>query len=425
MRENEFEKRVREKMDQLGFEPSESVWIGVDKEINKEKKRRAPLFWLFFVSGLLLAGGAYYFNTNKNTTRIIPNKNTENQIAKIPVMETRSKKQTEQPLSRIMRGPTAAPQNAGDNRQPLSRKMRGSTAKPKQVTVASSLNQKTVAHARGISAGKKTVDAKTSVKSKETHDAGQVAAAAGAGDIVVNNYNNQSAKTDAEKSNKKIPDSTAGNMISSTTQNKTKKNSVAGATTAKMKEQKKKSSTWKIGYTAGLGSSNLNQNLFNSVKTLSPVNYATLNAPPVTNGGNNNNSSSEISPGFSFDAGAYVSRNLSKRLSFSAGINYHYYSTTIRTGIKINTTLVTSNSMGQLITATSYYDNGNSQTFTNQYHFIEIPLSVNFQINKSKRTPFIWELGLTPGYIVSSNALYYDPNTNVYFENYLQPKKYR
>ena len=84
MREDEFEKRVREKMEHLGFDPSESVWTGVDKEINKEKKRRMPLFWLFFVSGLLLAGGAYYFITNKNSSGIIPDKNTGNTIARIP-----------------------------------------------------------------------------------------------------------------------------------------------------------------------------------------------------------------------------------------------------------------------------------------------------------------------------------------------------
>ena len=76
-----------------------------------------------------------------------------------------------------------------------------------------------------------------------------------------------------------------------------------------------------------------------------------------------------------------------------------------------------------MITAASYYENGNSQAYTNQYHFIEMPVSVNFQINKSKRIPFNWELGITPGYIVGSKALYYDPNTNVYFNNYLQPNK--
>ena len=67
MHENNFEKQVREKMDQLGFDPTDSVWERVDKEINKEKKRRMPLFWLFFFSGLALAGGAYYFLGYKNS----------------------------------------------------------------------------------------------------------------------------------------------------------------------------------------------------------------------------------------------------------------------------------------------------------------------------------------------------------------------
>jgi len=44
-------------------------------------------------------------------------------------------------------------------------------------------------------------------------------------------------------------------------------------------------------------------------------------------------------------------------------------------------------------------------------------------LTKSKRNPIIWELGLTPAYIVSSNALYYDPNTNIYSNKYLQPNK--
>ena len=66
MRENEFEKQVRKKMDELGFDPSEAVWAGIDKEINREKKRRRPFFWLLFCSGLLLAGSGYYFFTTKN-----------------------------------------------------------------------------------------------------------------------------------------------------------------------------------------------------------------------------------------------------------------------------------------------------------------------------------------------------------------------
>ena len=63
-------------------------------------------------------------------------------------------------------------------------------------------------------------------------------------------------------------------MISGEKENKSKKDSVISSATAKNKEKKTKESSWKWGFTGGVGSSNLNQNLFNSVKTLSPVTLA-------------------------------------------------------------------------------------------------------------------------------------------------------
>ena len=71
MHENNFEKRVQEKMDQLGFDPSDTVWTAIDKEINKEKRSRKPFFFLFFLSGLLLAGGGIYFGMVKNSANNI------------------------------------------------------------------------------------------------------------------------------------------------------------------------------------------------------------------------------------------------------------------------------------------------------------------------------------------------------------------
>ena len=432
MQEDEFEKRVREKMDHLGFDPSESVWAGVSREINKEKKRRMPLFWLFFVSGLLLAGGAYYFVANKSSSGIIPDKKPENTIAIIPEQKLGNKKQTAQsalPAAELQKNSSNRNMGEADNKQHqysgslLINQIRADKTtipgkKPAYNTVAA--KSKKTDKTEGTDSDKKPAYNTVAAKSKETDETGQGIAAAGTADIVINNYSSKPAKTETEKEHKKGTDSTAGKMVSAERENKSKKDSVISSATAKNKDEKTKSSGWKIGFTGGLGSSNLNQNLFNSVKTLSTVTFSNLS---VTPGGYINNSSSEINPGFSFQAGAFVTRNLSKRISFSAGLNYHYYSTTMRTGMKINTTLVTTNSFSQTITANSYYENAQTQTFTNQYHLVEIPLSVNIQLNKSKRIPFIWELGLTPAYIVSSNALYYDPNTNLYFSNYLQPNK--
>ena len=56
MHENNFEKQVREKMEQLQFDPAETVWLNVDKEINKEKKRRGPLLWLIVSTWYFAAG---------------------------------------------------------------------------------------------------------------------------------------------------------------------------------------------------------------------------------------------------------------------------------------------------------------------------------------------------------------------------------
>jgi hypothetical protein len=71
MHENNFEKQVREKMDQLGFDPADSVWERVDKEINKEKKHRRPLFWLFFFSGLAWLAELIIFQPIKTPQRRI------------------------------------------------------------------------------------------------------------------------------------------------------------------------------------------------------------------------------------------------------------------------------------------------------------------------------------------------------------------
>jgi hypothetical protein len=138
--------------------------------------------------------------------------------------------------------------------------------------------------------------------------------------------------------------------------------------------------------------------------------------PTGTPVSNNNYSSSEVSAGFSFGAGVFVNRDLSKRFSVSGSLGYHYYSTKIQTGTYVSNTNLLSSS-GGFSSVNSYYTNGNTKTYTNQYHFVELPVTLNIQLNKSKQRPVIWEAGLSLSYLFSTNALCYDPSHNVYFEN--------
>ena len=91
MHENKFEKQVQEKMDQLGFDPSEAVWTEVDRVINSEKKRRRPIFWIFFLSGLVLAGGTTYMLLNlrhKEFSQTVNLEKKESQTVKLERKES-------------------------------------------------------------------------------------------------------------------------------------------------------------------------------------------------------------------------------------------------------------------------------------------------------------------------------------------------
>ena len=194
MREDEFEKRVRGKMEHLGFDPSEAVWTGVDNEIKKEKKRRVPLFWFFFVPGILLAGGAYYF---------IANKNGAGTVGIISEQQKMVNKQNEEQATL-----SAEPQK---NIQPKTsdQKSNDATGTVKETVAFSgteSKNRKPVSH----TGGRRFVGKETHRSAGELYlknGSGQNSVVEGTDDIVVNHYSDKSANTNAEKVNKEVIDS--------------------------------------------------------------------------------------------------------------------------------------------------------------------------------------------------------------------------
>jgi hypothetical protein len=56
--QNEFEKQVQQKMEELKLVPSEPVWQKVEMQIRKEKDRRRMIFWIPLFA-ILLGGGLW------------------------------------------------------------------------------------------------------------------------------------------------------------------------------------------------------------------------------------------------------------------------------------------------------------------------------------------------------------------------------
>src|SRR5665213_1234047 len=68
MPDNHFENKAKHKLDELKFNPSEAVWVNVQTQIKKDRKRRRLLVWLPLCC-LLLGAGAWYGLSGKPSSQ--------------------------------------------------------------------------------------------------------------------------------------------------------------------------------------------------------------------------------------------------------------------------------------------------------------------------------------------------------------------
>jgi hypothetical protein len=188
---------------------------------------------------------------------------------------------------------------------------------------------------------------------------------------------------------------------------------------------------WEAGFAGGIGLSSLNQGLLDksTVTSAAYSNYASaVTGVPQTY-------VSSAQPDLSFWAGVLLQKGLRKDLSLSVGLNLHYYSSKIKTGKKVDydqngMSSVTPPSNGQSGSfllgsaalaaagrAYPYYSPGNNESFTNRYYFLELPASISWQVGHSKTMPLFWEGGISLSYLVSSNSLYYNPRSGVFYKD--------
>jgi hypothetical protein len=382
MHENKFEKQIREKMDQLGFDPSDKVWTEVGEAINSEKKRRRPIFWIFFLSGLIVAGGAMYMVLNKRTGENVRVEDKGQIASDLPAENKKENESAQKTVS----GNSTSLSVSGNSRISQS-----TNSLPQFKSKISRPNNSKLENV-SISIGK-----------KENQKTPQNVAPSN-GDALVAGSNTPGSTNH--------PDSTVA-------QNKLNKtnliDSVYDSKSAKTKTKEAAKSPWSIGFTGGLGVSNINQSLFQSYSTAALYN---TNLPANQTPGTTIHTPSELHSGFSFAAGISVKRSFSKRISATAGLGYHYYSTSMNTGASVDSSFtVYYSAIAQAASINSFYRNGEEKSFTNQYHFIELPINLVVQLNKNTRNPINWEAGFSLAWLAGANALQFDPATNVYFKN--------
>jgi len=455
MHDPKFEKEVQQKMTELEFSPSESVWANVEKEINQLHTRRSfPFFWrLALPALLLLAGGGYYFFSSR-PARVSPVAATSihtNPTAPATSNTANSEPGTSEPATaeratgeRAAGNPAASKTATGNTPStavspapetsvtpaPSRTSAPKSTLTPAPATAASSNSSKPGAgeSATLAAAPDNTTTAtrtKRSTRIPTTTHTAHPAAGASASEGNADDLATTSGMVASGAGRQpflfnpalaKLKSSTAAIHASKLAT----KNAIA------IKTLQSPHRPWEAAFAGGIGVSSLHQaqmsnvTLNNAASSFS--NTAVANTVTYAAARPSQQYVSTVKPGISFWAGVLANKPLSDRWSISLGLNLYYYSTRVRIGEQVNTytpssaTLLTSSAVAP-IQSYPYYNTGNEQAYTNRYYFMELPIAAEWKINRSHLLPLFWDGGLSVSYLMGSSAVYYNTKSGVYFKD--------
>ena len=436
MQENKFEKGVRQQMEEFRIRPSEAVWKKVEEELRKKKKRRV-VFFIFLLAGLSLLGYSGYFLLNSSKQNLVQQNTTlpdndksikENEL--LPGKETSNDKvfqfKKENDLSLETEKSIAAeekiifPESSdiilndkqtvkeknfvlkGEERKTI--KKPGNKTLPVEIISRDNTNGISAANKNSSQTREKSVQSKTNsiapVKDEENISQPVVAE---------NNLQKEEpipvTIENIQTKKDSIPDAVAAN------------NEALPAITKKKKWISKVN--WGIDLSAGISNNREDllsfsdrQESFAADYLSSPTNNFSNASPGIVY------SPSTIQSGPAFRAGVVAELKISPKSSISSGLRYAYFSNTIRVGTRNTTALVLNSTASRSAGINSFYRGFPQKDYTNRYHFIQLPVQYQLQLNKGVKLPLSWNIGASAGYLFATNGLVYDAMAGgVYYRN--------
>lgn len=126
---------------------------------------------------------------------------------------------------------------------------------------------------------------------------------------------------------------------------------------------------------------------------------------------------SAITMGPTWSIGGFAQYAFTKRIKVSAGLQYSYFSSRTVVGTKVNSARMVNLSASAASMVAYYYDANNTVDYTNKYHFIELPVTFHWQLNKGRYLPLVWDFGFAANYMLSTTALHFDGRSGVYYKD--------
>ncbi len=407
--QDNFEKEVQRKMEEMQLTPSEPVWDKIEVEIKVEKKRRKGIFW-FVLAGLLLAGGGWwgyqFARENKQQASVHTTPAQKKQTSSYPDQKfIKPSVETNDKTSSIM--PSRQTSTIIQQKKILEKKQ---TAK--QLPLKTLGKQKDIE----VSATVIKVDKKASNKNVATS---MPVKEKKSGSQISGEYKIESTKVDEQKQT-----SVNVNSIDSQTVSKQQEvfvNDSSSKPQVKKEEAlpvsidssiKKKAAAnnkkWKKQVMVSIGRSSYQD--YSTVRN--PLNFA---SPSTVIGSNTQLYYPQTTRGgLGFSAGFALLKQLSKKWELSLALQYAHYTTYTNVGDKRSNDTTISYARDR-ISADGFYTNTGKNDYANRFHILEIPVTVSFQ--PFLKLPLYLSAGVAYGRLLSTNALTYSYTSNLYYEN--------
>jgi hypothetical protein len=385
---NNFEKQVKEKMDELTFVPTAPVWEEIQKQIRAKKKRRRFLLWLPLL--VLVTGTGTWLLRNGQVNKV---EHTTVDIKKHQMKEVDRSPVTVKEVIRE-KEEVQGPGRSADAGIALNNK-------------SHKLTDKKASHFDYSKVGNGYNRSNRVILENKLH-AQHADNLLKAGQGIDQN----------ERENKKLAVSyLPGHLLDpplfTLLGDSIKARKIVRDTTfidsSLVTSKELKKSHWQTGITASAGYSGISKSF--------DVFPASLQADAGAINGNYNGYryvSSPVNKNIAFSIGVETKKQLSSRIFFAIGIAYSYYSTSIKVGPeKLQDTVLGSNKSVNRF----YLGYGsNLHNYSNQYHYISLPLSMAWKV--SPNIPVYLEGSFSVNQMIHTNALVFDRRTGIYYTDH-------
>jgi hypothetical protein len=422
MQENEFEKKLQQKLEELKVQPADEVWLKIQAEVTRKTRRRRRVLFFFLVAVLFTAGfiikeTTTWFNT---TTPVAAVQQQENKTTKSPG-EKRDANNTSSSSAVSDNQPTVAI-TTDDNH---SAKITTVNADAGNTLLVSQIKKQQGTLSLNITAGsfesqQSDVSPATAnhsykkIKDKTNASVKTTISGAAAGEEVIETVEPSLASTTEMPITKETNAATVTNepvqqglLVNKVIAIDSVKKDIKTTDPQNKLTGKSNKKLWSVRllFAAGMSATG---NSYLSNKSFAQADYTAANPGNVPSAGNLFLPPSSVKNGYGIEAGINVYRRLSAKSKIAAGLSYQLHTTGIQIGSR-------SDSAAAL--RQNVFANGSQQSYTNYYHLISVPVQFSTQLFTIGGADVNLDLGASFSRLISTNSLQYNLGRLVYYQD--------